>query len=113
MSQVPPSVAQMTRPLQGDEVEITPRLAMACSAGLMLAEEPVARAAGLPRPIVHGTILWALAGVRLADLWLDGAIDQLKRHGARFQAPVLPSATLHATGEARIAEPVSLERETD
>jgi acyl dehydratase len=56
-------------------------------------EEPVARAAGLPRIIVHGTILWALVGVRLADLKLGGDIGRLKRFSGRFQAPVLPDAT--------------------
>ena len=55
-------------------------------------EEPVARAAGLPRIIVHGTILWALAGVRLADLCLDGDFGRLKRFSGKFQAPVLPDA---------------------
>ncbi len=88
-------------------------------------EEPVARAAGLPSIIVHGTILWALAGVRLADLWLDGDVDRILRFGGRFQAPVLPGATtrlvtvgrndligwrledaqtgvIHASGEAQI-----------
>jgi acyl dehydratase len=56
-------------------------------------EEPVARAAGLPRIIVHGTILWALAGVRLVDLRLNGDIRRLKRFSGKFQAPVLPNAT--------------------
>ena len=60
-------------------------------------EEPVARAAGLPRIIVHGTILWALAGVRLADLRLDGDIGRLRRFSGRFQAPVLPDATARLT----------------
>lgn len=89
-------------------------------------EEPVARAVGLPRIIVHGTILWALAGVRLADLWLDGDLGRLCRFGGRFQAPVLPGArtrlvttgrktvmgwrledavdgTVHASGEAVVS----------
>ena len=56
-------------------------------------EEPVARAAGLPRIIVHGTILWALSGVRLADLKLGGDISRIRRFNGRFQAPVLPNAT--------------------
>jgi acyl dehydratase len=42
-------------------------------------EEPVARAAGLPRIIVHGTILWALAGVALADLLLGGETGRIAR----------------------------------
>jgi acyl dehydratase len=56
-------------------------------------EEPVARAAGLPRIIVHGTILWALSGVRLADLVLGGDIGRIRRFNGRFLAPVLPNAT--------------------
>ena len=56
-------------------------------------EEPVARAAGLPRIIVHGTILWALSGVRVADLKLGGDIDRIRRFNGRFQSPVLPNAT--------------------
>lgn len=56
-------------------------------------EEPVARAAGLPSIIVHGTILWALAGVGLIDLAAAGDFNRLKRFSGRFQAPVLPDST--------------------
>lgn len=57
-------------------------------------EEPVARAAGLPRIIVHGTILWALAGVALAELKLSGEIDRIMRLNGRFVAPVIPGGAV-------------------
>jgi acyl dehydratase len=57
-------------------------------------EEPVARAAGLPRIIVHGTILWALAGVALAELRLDGDVDRIARFNGRFVAPVVPGGAV-------------------
>ncbi len=56
-------------------------------------EEPIARAAGLPRIIVHGTILWALSGVRLADLKLGGDTSRIRRFNGRFVSPALPRAT--------------------
>ena len=67
-------------------------------------EEPIARAAGLPRIIVHGTILWALAGVRLADLRLGGDFTRIRRFNGRFQSPVPPGATarLVVTGEGPV-----------
>jgi len=62
-------------------------------------EEPVARAAGLPRIIVHGTILWALAGVALADLKLDGDTDRIARFNGRFVSPVIPGAVMRTVVE--------------
>ena len=62
-------------------------------------QEPVARAAGLPRIIVHGTILWALAGVALADLKLDGDTDRIARFNGRFVSPVIPGAVMRTVVE--------------
>jgi acyl dehydratase len=57
-------------------------------------EEPVARAAGLPRIIVHGTILWALAGLALAELNLGGDVGRLARLTGRFTAPIVPGGAV-------------------
>jgi acyl dehydratase len=57
-------------------------------------EEPAARAAGLPRIIVHGTILWAMAGIALADLKLGGDMDRIARFNGRFVSPVIPGAVM-------------------
>jgi hypothetical protein len=62
-------------------------------------EEPAARAAGLPRIIVHGTILWALAGVALADLKLGGDMDRVARFNGRFVSPVIPGAVMRTVVE--------------
>ena len=38
-------------------------------------------------------ILWALSGVRLADLTLGGDIGRIRRFNGRFETPVTPNAT--------------------
>jgi acyl dehydratase len=62
-------------------------------------EEPVARAAGLPRIIVHGTILWALAGIALAELKLGGDADRIARLNGRFVSPVIPGGAVRTVVE--------------
>lgn len=53
-------------------------------------ERKVALAAGLPGIIVHGTALWALAGLEAARLHASGDTRRLKRLAARFTAPAFP-----------------------
>jgi acyl dehydratase len=52
-------------------------------------ERAVALAAGLPDIIVHGTALWAAAGLRLAP-----AGRRLARLASRFRRPVIPGTPL-------------------
>lgn len=57
-------------------------------------EQRAARAAGLDGIIVHGTALWAKAGLALCDLYAKGDARRLKSLSARFAAPVAAGAPL-------------------
>ncbi|MFZ5670720.1 MAG: MaoC/PaaZ C-terminal domain-containing protein [Pseudomonadota bacterium] len=57
-------------------------------------ERRVALAAGLPDIIVHGTALWALAGMEAARRHAGGEVLRLTRLAARFTAPALPGRPL-------------------
>jgi len=56
-------------------------------------ERRVALAAGLPDIIVHGTALWALAGLQAARLYASGHSRRLRRLAARFAAPAFTGQT--------------------
>jgi len=53
-------------------------------------ERQVAHAAGLDDILVHGTAMWALAGIAVAGAVAGGDVDRLRRHAVRFSAPVWP-----------------------
>lgn len=53
-------------------------------------ERQVALAAGLPDIIIHGTALWALAGLEAARLYADGDTRRLTRLAARFTGQAFP-----------------------
>jgi acyl dehydratase len=53
-------------------------------------ERQVALAAGLPDIIIHGTALWALAGIEAARLYAGGDTRRLTRLAARFTGQALP-----------------------
>lgn len=57
-------------------------------------ERAAARAAGLAEPIVHGTVLWALAGREIIARYAPGAPDRLKALSGRFAAMVLPDSEI-------------------
>jgi acyl dehydratase len=54
----------------------------------------VARAAGFPRPILHGLCTYGIAGWQILRTLADGEPDRLAALEARFSAPVLPGETL-------------------
>lgn len=56
-------------------------------------ERRVALAAGLDDIIVHGTALWALAGLEATRLYASGDSRRLRRLAARFAAPALTGQT--------------------
>jgi acyl dehydratase len=67
-------------------------------------ERRVARAAGLPDIIVHGTALWALAGRELIAAYAAGAPERLASLNGRFSAMVLagePITVRHGRGLGR------------
>ncbi|HRD29458.1 MAG TPA: MaoC/PaaZ C-terminal domain-containing protein, partial [Caulobacter sp.] len=64
-------------------------------------ERQVALAAGLPDIIIHGTALWALAGLQAARLHADGDTRRLTRLAARF------------TGQAFPGQPMTLAHDRD
>lgn len=71
-------------------------------------ERQVALAAGLPDIIIHGTALWALAGLEAARLYADGDTRRLTRLAARFTGqafPGLPMTLAHdrAGDDVRLA----------
>jgi acyl dehydratase len=68
-------------------------------------EVAVARAAGLAGTIVHGTILWALAGVALAELRLGGEFGRMARLNGRFTGSLAPGdrAQVAVQGDGRLA----------
>ena len=53
-------------------------------------ERQVALAAGLPDIIVHGTALWALAGLEAARLYAGGDTRRMTRLAARFTGQAFP-----------------------
>ncbi len=53
-------------------------------------ERVVALAAGLPDIIIHGTALWALAGLEAARLYADSDTRRLTRLAARFTGQAFP-----------------------
>ena len=53
-------------------------------------ERQVALAAGLPDIIIHGTALWALAGIEAARIYAGGDTRRLTRLAARFTGQALP-----------------------
>lgn len=53
-------------------------------------ERRVALAAGLPDIIIHGTALWALAGLEAARLYSGGDTRRLTRLAARFTGQAFP-----------------------
>lgn len=57
-------------------------------------ERQVAKRAGLPGTILHGTALWALAGRELVRVCAAGNPSCLIRLRARFRAPVVPATVL-------------------
>jgi len=57
-------------------------------------EQEVAKKAGLPGTILHGTALWALAGRELVRVYGGGNPSCLMRLRARFRAPVVPGTVL-------------------
>ena len=53
-------------------------------------ERQVALASGLPDIIIHGTALWALAGIEAARIYADGDTRRLTRLAARFTGQAFP-----------------------
>lgn len=58
------------------------------------ADPAAARAAGFPRPILHGLATFGLAGVALIRVCADGNPSRLRSLSMRFAAPVYPGDTL-------------------
>ena len=64
-------------------------------------ERRVARAAGLPDIVVHGTASWALAGSAIVSQFAGGDPTRLLRLRGRFGALVFPGSTLRLRATAR------------
>lgn len=75
-------------------------------------ERQVALAAGLPDIIVHGTALWALAGLEAARLYAGGDTRRLTRLAARFSGQAFPGRPMTLVHE-RAAEGVRLALRSD
>ena len=58
------------------------------------ADPAVARAAGFPRPILHGLCSYGIAARAVIRTCCDGNPAALKRLGVRFSAPLYPGETL-------------------
>jgi len=58
------------------------------------ADPAVAKAAGFPRPILHGLATYGVAGYTLLAACADGDPAALRELGCRFSAPVFPGETL-------------------
>jgi acyl dehydratase len=54
----------------------------------------VARAAGFPRPIMHGLCTYGIAGWQIVKTCADNEPERLKALDVRFAAPALPGETL-------------------
>jgi acyl dehydratase len=61
---------------------------------LLHADPAFARAAGFPRPVLHGLATFGIAGRALLAALCDWSPDGLRSIGARFSAPVEPGETL-------------------
>lgn len=57
-------------------------------------ERQVALAAGLPDIIIHGTALWALAGLEAARIYASGDTRRLTRLAARFTGQAFPGRAM-------------------
>ncbi len=57
-------------------------------------EREVARAAGLPDIILHGTALWAIVAREVIDRWGGGEPSRLRRLSGRFRAMVIPGTSI-------------------
>jgi acyl dehydratase len=57
-------------------------------------ERQVALAAGLPDIIIHGTALWALAGLEATRLYAGGDTRRLTRLAARFTGQAFPGRSM-------------------
>ncbi len=55
-----------------------------------------ARAAGFPRPILHGLCTYGLACRAVVEHCAGGDPDRVREHRARFTAPLYPGETLRA-----------------
>ena len=71
-------------------------------------ERKVALAAGLPDIIIHGTALWALAGLEAARLYAGGDTRRMTRLAARFTGQAFPGRPMtlaheRADGAVRLA----------
>lgn len=58
------------------------------------ADPAIARAAGFPRPILHGLATYGVAGRAVLKACCDGDPARLKRLDVRFSAPVYPGETI-------------------
>lgn len=63
-------------------------------------ERAVALAAGLPDIIIHGTALWALAGLEVARVYADGDTRRMTRLAARFTGQAFPGRPMTLAHEA-------------
>jgi acyl dehydratase len=54
----------------------------------------VARAAGFPRPILHGLCTYGLTCRAMLQTWCDYDPDRIASHQVRFSSPVFPGETL-------------------
>jgi acyl dehydratase len=75
-------------------------------------ERAVALAAGLPDIIVHGTALWALAGLEAARLYAGGDTQRMTRLAARFTGQAFPGRPMTLAHE-RADEGVRLALRSD
>lgn len=75
-------------------------------------ERAVALAAGLPDIIVHGTALWALAGLEAARLYAGGDTRRMTRLAARFTGQAFPGRPMMLAHE-RADEGVRLALRSD
>jgi acyl dehydratase len=56
-----------------------------------------ARAAGFPKPILHGLCTYGIGCKALVDACLDGDVTQVGSYGARFAGVLFPGETLKAS----------------
>lgn len=63
-------------------------------------ERQVALAAGLPDIIIHGTALWALAGLEAARVYAEGDTRRMTRLAARFSGQAFPGRPMSLAHEA-------------
>ena len=64
-------------------------------------ERRVARAMGLPDPVLHGTATWAMAGAQIVQQLAGSDASRLKRLHGRFGALVFPGCSLSLQWRAR------------